>query len=118
MARIVANLGRDQMKGCNMRRIIPQGKFNFRFTSGLTFFQGSLQIPCDLIYVSKNEQACQIGRRLERLFHHLSQACDPQVRDRVYVLIGRLIDSSSPEDVECPPIGINMVGDTRRIALE
>lgn len=102
LAEFVSKVGDNALFGCDMRKIIPNGP---------------IQIPCDITYVSKNEQSCQIAARLSRMVDYLIPSCDTQRQYQVNLLVRRLKILTTIEGQTCPDIGTDMTNEIRQKAL-
>lgn len=115
---MVSKLGDNKLDGCDIRRLIPTGKFLTFFDFLSVFSLGQIQIPCHITYVPKNEQACQLTARLARLVEIVEPACESWQADFLTNQIRLLRESELPEDENpgCPPIGEPMTNLIRQKA--
>ena len=114
---MVTQLGRNELHGCDMRRLIPTGMI-FIYWWKVNTFSGPLQIPCHITYVPKNEQACQLSSRLARLLELVRPACDQWQNEFLTNQLRLLRESELPinDSPGCPPIGEPMTNFIRQKA--
>jgi hypothetical protein len=48
------------------------------------------QLPCELAYISKIEQSCQLAKRVQNLIQYISERCDILVKLLIMQFQGRL----------------------------
>ena len=73
--------------------------FLYRFEAG--------QLPCEMLNMPKNQLACQLAQRIEKIVDYLSPLCDDNWVRNYSGYMRALNESSKPADgSECPSLEI------------
>jgi len=63
------------------------------------------KLPCELLEVPRNEEACQLAQRMERLFKYASSQCDTAFGRKYETVLDDLITNSRPVAYDCKSPG-------------
>ncbi|CAG5079297.1 Oidioi.mRNA.OKI2018_I69.PAR.g9219.t1.cds [Oikopleura dioica] len=75
------------------------------------------RIPCELAFIPKNEEGCQLGARLARVVKYLQQKCPLLVSQAVPRKLRKLEEALAREEGTCPELGTKMTRDIRLVAM-
>ncbi|CBY14737.1 unnamed protein product [Oikopleura dioica] len=75
------------------------------------------RIPCELAFIPKNEEGCQLGARLARVAEYLQEKCPALVSQAVSRKLRKLQEAIARETGSCPEIGTKMTREIRLVAI-
>ena len=63
------------------------------------------QLPCELAYIPKNEQSCQLAKRVQNLIRYISERCDILLNRDINKKVLELQKAAKSVYGKCPEIG-------------